>query len=268
MRTIATQVLRGPRTARLRAKLARWRASWRYLGKLVANVGSGQDCPLCGWHFRRFLPTGVKSPAYAEFGIVGGGYRQNAICPRCWSSDRERHLFLFLRDHTPLFHDPLRVLHIAPELNLSRLLRGRDNLDYLSGDISSPRAMVRLDVTRLGLPDGSFDVVLCNHVLEHIPDDRQAMSELFRVLSPGGWAVLQVPYAPALAETIEDPAVTTPEDRERIYGQHDHVRLYGRDYLDRLERTGFRVALRRWEGDGRSRHALLQDEEIIFCTRG
>ena len=138
-----------------------------------------------------------------------------------------------------MFTDHLRVLHFAPEHIFDRAFKSLDNLDYMTADLDPNRAMIEMDITNITYEDNSFDVILCSHVLEHVMDDKKAMSELFRVLSPGGWAILQ---APVLREkTYEDPAIVTPEERERLFGQRDHVRIYGLDYRDRLESAGFNV---------------------------
>src|SRR5262249_36838215 len=168
----------------------------------------------------------------------GGRTRRNSSCLRCGASERHRHLWLYLRNRTNLFSEPLRVLHFAPEWIIQERLRRCPNLDYVSADLDPRRAMVKMDITDLSYPDGSFDVVLCSHVLEHVTDDRRALSELHRVLKPGGCAIVLVPIDYKRAETFEDPTVVSPGDRERLFWQADHVRLYGRDFRERLEETG------------------------------
>jgi hypothetical protein len=187
--------------------------SWPYIGRRFTD-------PICGHRFRRLLST----PSGAR----------NAWCPRCWSAERHRVLWLYLERETPLLRDRLRVLHLAPERGLGARLRALPNLDYTSADLGAGRAMVTADLTALPFADGSFDVVLCNHVLEHIPEDRQAMREIRRVLSLDGWVVMQHPIDANRAETFEEPAARTPEQRKRLFFQSDHVRLYGRDFADRL----------------------------------
>ena len=193
--------------------------------------GTAVACPCCGQTYSRFLPFGKPQRPYAR-------------CPGCNALERHRLVWLFLQQATALFTPqptPLRVLHMAPENILQSLLKPLPHLNYLSADLAAPNAMVHFDITAIPYPEASFDVVLCNHVLEHIPDDRQAMRELFRVLAPGGWAVLDVPLKWENATTDEDPSVTDPAERERRFGQDDHVRWYGRDYLDRLAEVGFVV---------------------------
>ncbi|MEK7873336.1 MAG: methyltransferase domain-containing protein, partial [Chloroflexota bacterium] len=135
----------------------------------------------------------------------------------------------------------LRVLDVAPLPVLQAKYVKLPNLDYLSVDIASPIAMVRMDITAIGCPRDQFDCILCYHVLEHVPDDRKALQELFRVLKPGGWAILQSPIDATRPKTFEDFSVTSPEERERVFGQSDHVRIYGLDYKDRLTSAGFIV---------------------------
>jgi len=166
---------------------------------------------------------------------------RRAACPGCGSRERQRLLLLYLRNETNLFSDPLRVLHIAPEDCLQEAIAGVRNVDYVSADISSKAAMLRMDVTDIRLPDDSFDVILCSHVLEHVDDDARAMWELWRILRKGGWAILQVPVDASRERTFEDSSVTDPAERERLFGQWDHVRVYGRDYAQRLAEAGFDV---------------------------
>jgi len=213
-------------------------------------------CPICDGHFRKFLPFGVKP-------------RPNARCPRCGSLERHRLLWLYLRDKTNLFADNLKLLDIAPMDCLQRKFRAMPNIDYISVDLESPMAMVKMDITDMQFPSNYFDCVICYHVLEHIPDDQKAMEEIFRVLKPGGWAILQVPIL--RDKTLEDPSITTPEDRERVFGQRDHVRIYGLDYKNRLEQSGFSVKLddyvKQLSDEVIERYGLMKDENIYFCSK-
>jgi SAM-dependent methyltransferase len=212
-----------PAAFELPARLAYLRMrGWLYGGQSV-------HCSCCQGRFSRFLDVG--SPP------------RPAACPGCDSRERQRLLITYLRERTDLFSKQLRVLHFAPEDCLQPLFSRMPNLDYLSADVASRTAMVRMDITRIPEPDDSFDAILCSHVLEHVTDDRAAMRELCRVLRPGGWAILQVPVDSSRQETFEDPAITDPGERTRLFGQHDHVRMYGRDYPQRLEECGFEVMI-------------------------
>lgn len=221
-------------------------------------IGNKFVCPCCGWHFRQFLTHGVKP-------------RKNAKCARCDSMERHRLLWLYLKNKTNLFSDNLKVLHFAPEYIFQKNLRSMSNLDYISADLDSPLAMVNVDIINILYDDNSFDVILCSHVLEHVIDDREAMKELFRVLKPGGWAILLVPLSNESDKTFEDPSIESPRDREHIFGQKDHVRIYGRDYKDRLEKAGFTVKVdgyvRELGDDKIKKHGLSEDQEIYFCTK-
>lgn len=212
-----------PRALRMRLRAAQQRAvgrRWR---------GPGVHCPICGGHFIRFLPFGEVLR------------REHAQCPGCGSVERHRLLWRYLRERTELFTRPHRMLHFAPEPWLEPRLRAAPTVRYVSADLEPGRAMRRADITALPFADASFDAVLCVDVLEHIGDDRRALRELHRVLRPGGWALLRVPLDSARADTLEDPAIRSPEDRAREYWHWDHLRLYGRDFPDRLREAGFRV---------------------------
>lgn len=190
----------------------------------VALRGEGVACPLCDGRFRRFLPFGTRK-------------RANAMCPCCWSLERDRLLWLLWRDLRSRDRLPRtgRMLHVAPEPALVPHFAA--HYDYLSIDLNGAKAMRAMDITDLDFADGSFDAVVCNHVLEHVADDRRAMTEIHRVLAPGGWGSLQVPIKGEV--TREDPAVTDPGERLKLYGNRDHVRQYGRDFTSRLSDAGF-----------------------------
>jgi SAM-dependent methyltransferase len=222
------------------------------------HYGHQVSCPCCGGHFRTFLTFGVKP-------------RPNARCPRCGSLERHRLLWLYLRERTNLFTKPLRMLHFAPEPVFLALFSAMPNLDYTTADLYSPLAMVHMDVTKMLFADDTFDVVLCNHVLEHVEDDQQAMREIWRVLRPGGWAILQSPIDLKRAVTLEDPAIVSPHERERIFKQADHVRRYGRDYGVRLAHAGFLVQVdgfvRELGAQRISYFGLRSGEDIYFCIK-
>jgi SAM-dependent methyltransferase len=176
-----------------------------------------------------------------------------------------------LRGKTNFFKDNLKVLDIAPTQFFQEICKSLSNIDYLSADIFSPLAMIKMDITTIPLPDNHFNCIICYHVLEHVLDDQKAMRELCRVLKPGGWAILQSPVDHNRDKTFEDPTIVSPDERERVFGQNDHVRIYGRDYNDRLEKAGFLVKVDNYvEELGEAaikKFALLRDEKIYFCTK-
>jgi predicted SAM-dependent methyltransferase len=232
-----------------------------YSLRTIVYIGNQVICPCCEGHFRTFI-------SYRNY---GGKLREKAICPRCSSVERHRLLWLYLKNKTNLFTKNLKVLHFAPEYYFQKRFASLEKLDYVSVDLASPLAEVKMDITSISYGDNFFDVILCNHVLEHIPDDRKAMQELFRVLKPGGWAILQVPIDLNLEQTFEDPSIVSPEDRERLFGQYDHVRLYGRDYKNKLEQAGFQVKVdeyvRSLGTEIIKKYGLKETEDIYFCTK-
>jgi SAM-dependent methyltransferase len=179
--------------------------------------------------------------------------------------------WLFLTRHTDLLQGSKRLLHVAPEGCFRRRLEELPNISYLSADYDSALAMERMDIMEIGHADDSFDAVLCNHVLEHVADDQRAMREILRVLRSGGWALLQVPLDSSREETFEDPTVTDPSDRQRIFGQYDHVRIYGRDYPRRLAGAGFEVSVddfaKRLPTAMIDEYGLDANETIYLCRK-
>ena len=223
--------------------------------------GNRFEDPISGKTYRRFLP----------YGYAGRAKRNQALCPGSLSLERHRLLWLFLKMHTPFFKDPLSVLHLAPEQCFYKRFKSMSHLTYTTADYNSPIADIHFDLHHSPLPDQSFDVILCNHVLEHVRDDLQCMRELFRMLKPGGWGIFQVPLDTSRQNTLEDPSITSPEDRTRYYWQKDHVRLYGLDYPKRLESVGFKVSEHSLTDELSEalveRYRLPKGERIYFCRR-
>ena len=213
---------------------------------------------------------GPNFPVMIEKKVVGGR-TSNSICPFCDSMDRTRHVYLYLKNKTKIFHEKLKILHVAPEPQLRKALLSNTQINYQSVDLDPHNAMIQMDLTNLKFGNDEFDVIICNHVLEHIPDDRKAISELFRVLKKDGFAILQVPISFSTEKTIEDPTVNTPELRKKKFGQDDHVRIYGRDYLDRLRNAGFSIKLYSFaEEYGLSeaeKYCLIVDEKLFICSK-
>ena len=223
-------------------------------------VGRGRECPVCGAKRRKFLPYGY---------VIS---RDNALCPNCLSLERHRLLWLWLQRESDLFEQRPRLLHVAPEVCLMRHLRrtyaGEGNeADYVTADLESPLADLHFDIQQIPLEDESFDVVFCNHIMEHVEDDLRAMRELYRVMRRGGWGVILSPVELDRATTFEDDSITDEAERTRIFGQYDHRRVYGRDYADRLREAGFEVEDLDYAAtlapDERTRFALPSDHLYI-----
>jgi SAM-dependent methyltransferase len=204
------------------------------------------------------------------FGVFEDKQRPNAVCPVCGSLERHRAVWMFLRTRTALL-DPARrtrLLHIAPEWFFVEKLRKAPSVDYVTGDLFNPAADVKVDLMQIPFPDASFDAVLCSHVLEHVPDDRKALAELHRILRPGGWACLLVPMHDA--PTDEDPTCADPAERTRRFGQHDHLRIYGDDFADRV---GERFSVQRFHPEdlfgapGAAWMGMVPREPIFLATK-
>lgn len=191
--------------------------------------GSRYTDPIDGKSFKQFLPYGY------------GHQRNNVLSPSTLSLERHRLLWLYLKNETDFFTAPKKVLHFAPEQAFYKLFRNLKNLNYTTTDLFSPLADVKADICDLPFEDNSYDIILCNHVLEHIPDDTKAMQELYRVMKPGGMGIFQIPQDLNREATFEDDTITDPKKRAEIFGQYDHVRVYGRDYFDKLRAIGFKV---------------------------
>ncbi len=217
-------------------------------------IGNKVECPVCESQFRKFLPYGRKS-------------RGNALCPSCLTLERHRLIWIYLKEKTDFFSAPIKMLHIAPELCFMDRFESLKSLDYITADLESPLAKVKMDIHEMPFEESSFDVIFCNHVLEHVEDDLKALSEIKRVLKPGGWAILQVPFFyPIPKTTLEDPSITDPGEREKIFGQDDHVRMYGEDYAERLRSSGLEVIedqlIHELDQSVKERHALPENEII------
>lgn len=195
----------------------------------VALQGDKFTDPIDGKSFKMFLPYGY------------GTQRNNVLAPGTLSLERHRLLWLYLQNETDFFSAPKKVLHFAPEQAFYKRFRKQKNLDYTTTDLLSPLADVKADICNLPFEDNAYDVILCNHVLEHIPDDLKAMQELYRVLKPGGMGIFQIPQDLNREKTFEDNTITDKNERAKIFGQYDHVRVYGRDYFDKLRDVGFKV---------------------------
>lgn len=221
--------------------------------------GNTYTDPIDGKSFKSFLPYGY------------GTQRNNVLSPSTLSLERHRLLWLYLQKETSFFSDKLKVLHFAPEQAFYKRFKKMKNLDYTTTDLNSPLADVKADICNLPFNDNSYDVILCNHVLEHIPDDTKAMQELYRVLKPNGMAILQIPQDLNRAETFEDDTITDKKERAKIFGQYDHVRVYGRDYFDKLRSVGFKVEevdyTSKLSAEAIEKYCLAKGEIIPVCFK-
>ncbi|MDB4215935.1 methyltransferase domain-containing protein [Flavobacteriaceae bacterium] len=221
--------------------------------------GSTYTDPIDGKSYRRFLPYG-----YAKV-------RENVLAPGTLSLERHRLFWLYLKNETTFFSDPLRVLHFAPEQAFVQKFKKQKNLTYTTTDLNSPIADVKADICDLPFKDNSFDFIICNHVLEHIPDDTKAMQELYRVLAPSGTAIVQVPYDAKREITFEDNTITDQRERTRIFGQYDHLRVYGMDYFKKLSSIGFEVNALDYTSsmtsDDIERYRLCKGELLPVCKK-
>lgn len=215
-------------------------------------------CPVCEKSYSRFLPGPDNIKSHSK-------------CPGCSSLERQRLLWLYLTKELNLLISKIKLLNMAPDYAIQSKLKKLANVKYVSTDLQSPLAMHKDDLINLGFDDNAFDAILCYHVLEHIEDDIKAMRELFRILKPGGWAILQSPIDNDREKTFEDSSITDPMERKKIFGQEDHVRIYGRDYFKRLREAGFVVKedqfIRKIPTSEIERMVLDKDEFICFCTK-
>ena len=222
----------------------------------LAYSGNTYQCPVCGHSFRKMVD--IKNDVGFE----------DHLCPKCGSIMRKRLLWLYLENEIGILQNSLRVLDFSPHRFIFRKLSRMSNLDYVATDYEDPKAPNRYDITAIPEADNSFDLILCYHILEHIPDDKAAMDELYRILKPGGTALIQSPHQ---KETYEDPNITDPAERLKAFGQEDHVRIYGReDLVKRLESSGFKMVQVKYAqelGQDLIQRHQLNPKEIIFVGK-
>ena len=224
---------------------------WMYRGDNFTD-------PIDGKNYKSFLPYGYEKQ------------RQNVLSPGTLSLERHRLMWLYLQNETDFLTSNLKVLHMAPEQSFYKRFRTMKNLDYITCDLDSPIADVKADIQNLPFEENSFDVIFCNHVLEHVDNDQKALSELFRVMKPGGWGILQVPIRYQQEKTFEDPTITDRKERIEKFGQYDHVRVYGMDYYEKLADAGFeveKVNLSEKLSDEEIKRFALEKNEILPVVR-
>jgi SAM-dependent methyltransferase len=234
----------------------------KFLAPLVDILFRGNDFtdPINGKSYRKFLPYGYVKQ------------RDNALSPGTLSLERHRLLWLYLNNETNFFSKTLKVLHIAPEQCFYNLFKNLKNINYTTFDLNSPLADIKGDICNMPFKENSFDFILCNHVLEHINDDKKAMKELYRVLNKNGTAILQVPINQKSSKTFEDSSIVNKKERIEKFGQYDHIRLYGLDYFKKLESFGFKVDPLKYSKEFTEseiiKYGLIKDEIIPVCKKG
>lgn len=236
----------------------------------TAMEGGEKECILCGHRVKEFLPAGINTPLSSSLKVIGGGYRNNALCPLCGCLDRNRWVYWVLKEKTDIFIADRTVLHFAPEKMIQKKMQNNVQCDYYAGDIVLRFGEHRIDVTKIPFRDDFFDYILINHVMEHIEEEEQAFRELRRVIKPNGKVVLSFPIT-LETETIEKEGVCSEADRLKYYGQKDHVRLYGKDYKERLEAFGWEVQRYTPEDimskEQIQRYGFLWNDILLICSQ-
>ena len=215
--------------------------------------------PIDGKSFSTFLPYGYNK------------LRKNALSPSTFSLERHRLLWLYLKNETGFFDKKIKLLHFAPEQAFYKRFKKLSSIQYDTIDINSPLAMIKADICDLPIKDNTYDFILCNHVLEHILDDNKAISELYRVLKKDGVGIFQVPIDMKKEFTFQDDSITDKKERNKIFGQYDHVRVYGKDYFTKLKNAGFKVEevdyTKNLSNDEIYRFSIVKGEIIPVCTK-
>jgi SAM-dependent methyltransferase len=237
----------------------------RKLNKTYAGIGV--VCPICKSQYKLFAPYGFKQ-------------RENALCPNCSTAERHRLLWKYCKEKTILLEDKnIKLLHFAPEKALYSLFSNRNNIEYYPVDLypeiynyDGIVKVEKVDITRIPFEDNYFDAIICYHVLQHVSNDKLAMSELFRVLNKEvGWGIIQVPIDYSREKTFEDFSITNSKEKAKAFGQPNHVRLYGRDYKDRLASVGFKVFeddyINTFSDDEIFKSGFMKGELIYKCTK-
>lgn len=239
-----------------------WLIRLSYIFRIFAPLvyrGNKVECPVCDKSFRKFLSYGSKV-----------AHRENVLCPYDLTLERHRLMWVYLKDYSDFFKVPKKVMHIAPEQCFLDTFKKQKNLNYTTGDLVSPIADLHFDLHSIPLEDNQYDVIFCNHVLEHVTDDHQCMKELYRIMKPGGWGIFQVPIDNTREITYEDASITSPEEREKHFWQYDHVRLYGLDYPKKLSDAGFTVEIFNYKEHIKPevyQRYRFHEDELIYVVR-
>lgn len=205
----------------------------------LLQIGSSKKCPVCEKSFLFFLPGGQDSKIFKELNVVGAGYRKNVVCPECFSIDRSRLLFLFITRFIDIKSNKFKsILHVSPQYEFEEYMQALEGKEYISIDIMPKQAMLKMDLRNLDFHSDHFDLIICNHVIEQIDDEQSCIDEMKRVLKGNGIIIMQAPIALNLPKTFESEIALDNDSREKLYGQHDMLRIYGRDYAERIKLMG------------------------------
>lgn len=229
-----------------------------------------KHCIVCENNPNEFLAYGLKEEIFKRHHIIGGGYRENCICPCCKVNDRERWIYYVLQKKLSVNEWSGRVLHFAPEKKITDYIRQNQSIDYYTCDIVSGRAMHVVDITDIPFKENTFDYIISNHVIEHIENEKKAVSEIKRVLKSNGKWIFSFPICTDM-KTYENDDVVLPEDRLKEYGQEDHVRLYGHDYKERFENYGLKIKIfspeREMSNQDILKYGFIKDDVILVATK-
>lgn len=234
------------------------------------------ECPICRNKIERFLPYQYKehtSDFTYKFRVIGSN-TENFTCPYCNCHDRVRHLVMYFNKLNiwEKYIINKNILHIAPEEHIQQIISNLSTKNYVCGDLYPVNDSIKkVDITNISFDENYFDFIMCNHVLEHIPNDLKAMKEIYRVLKKGGCAIVQTPYSPNIKESFEDEIFTTENDRRKFFGQSDHVRIYGSDLFERLKSVGFKLDIisnsEIFTSEESKRYGINDKEELILVTK-
>lgn len=227
----------------------------------IKFAGNNVICPCCNSSFREFAP-------------FGDDRRKNAWCPECEGLERHRLLWIYFEKKTNIYSRPLKVLHIAPETIFFKRFSKQANIDYYPVDIFPnlyPKGTKYFDLLKPSFSDNSFDVIICNHVFQYIEDDKKAMENIYNLMKPGGWGIMQVPIDTSRKLTFEDSSITDPLEREKIFGLKEHVRYYSYDYADKLRNVGFKVQVddftTQFSDQDIYKYGFWKGDAIYYCTK-
>lgn len=243
----------------------------------LLHPGKECYCLYCEKSYGKFIHEGVKADIFKKYSIAGGGFKKNTRCPNCGSPDRARLLALFFKLRTEIFSKKTDILHISPNKDIADFINKSSHVNQVVGVLEIDRFKeynpIKVDIQKMNIQDNQYDIVICCHVIEHVDNDQEAMNEIYRVLKPNGFAILQVPLALDLDVTLEDKTLKTDKERKIAFGQVDHVRLYGIDYFEKLKQAGFRVVRdnpfdNKWlDSQELAKHRLDKIEDVIVAYK-